>query len=139
MRALAAWKLLQTNPRFRYCVSSDCSAGQVHPKSKSTDMIICYSCETKSCFYHGLPWHEGYTCTRYDISHPDAPVLWTSEQRLKAQAKKCPGPGCKYFVEKVGGCGSMLCSMCGHSWRWDDVKFGVGVMLENGNENVLDN
>lgn len=133
MRAIVTRKSVERNPRFRFCISPDCSAGQIHPRKAATDMVICYRCEAKSCFQHGIPWHEGYTCASYGLSHPAVPVLWTSENRLKAQAKKCPGPGCKYYVEKDGGCNSMQCSMCNHFWRWDKVKFGFQKLPENNN------
>lgn len=125
MRAIARQKSAEKNPRYRSCISPDCTAGQIHPRNAITDMVVCYRCETKSCFHHGISWHDGYTCASYSLSHPGIPVLWTSEDRLKAQAKKCPGPGCEFYVEKDGGCETMHCSMCNHYWRWNKVKFGI--------------
>ena len=123
LKALAARKETEAHPRFRNCLAANCSSGQIHEKIHD-DIVVCTSCGSKSCFNHGVPWHEGYTCDRYDDSHPDASVLRTSEERVRALAKKCPGEGCKYFVEKDGGCDSMWCSLCKNSWNWASVKFG---------------
>lgn len=40
-------------------------------------------------------------------------------------AKKCPGKGCMYYVEKDGGCPNMFCSQCHHAWVWDQVEYDV--------------
>ncbi|MCJ1260744.1 hypothetical protein MMC22_000606 [Lobaria immixta] len=129
LKAVAARKALEAHPCFRACLAADCTSGQIH-ENIHTDIVICKSCGSKSCYNHGVPWHEGYTCDRYDDSHPDAVVLRTSEERLKALAKKCPGEGCNVLVEKDGGCDSMWCSLCRKSWTWSSVKFG-------GEETVL--
>lgn len=130
MKAIATQKTAEKNPRYRSCISPDCTAGQLHPRKALTDMVVCYRCETKSCFHHGLPWHAGDTCASYGRKHPAVPVLWTSEVRLRAEAKKCPGPGCEYYVEKAGGCEAMRCSMCKHHWRWNKVKWGLQKLPE---------
>lgn len=130
MRAIVARKSAEKNPRYRFCISPDCTAGQIHPRKAFTDMVVCYRCNTESCFHHGISWHVGYTCASYGVSHPAVPVLWTSEVRLQTQAKKCPGPGCEYYVEKDGGCESMRCSMCNHHWRWNKVKWGIQKLPE---------
>ncbi len=64
MSAIIAWKTAQRHSRFRYCISSHCSAGQIHPKNSPSDMVVCHRCKTKSCFHHSIPWHEGYSCKR---------------------------------------------------------------------------
>lgn len=132
MRAIVRRKSDEKNSRFRFCIAPDCGAGQFHPSEAITDMVICHRCGTKSCFQHGISWHEGFTCASYSLSYPAIPVLWTSEDRLMAQAKKCPGPGCEYYVEKDGGCDAMHCSRCDHFWQWDQVKFGKQMLPEDG-------
>ena len=84
---------------------------------------MCKSCGFKSCFNYGIPWHEGYTCDEYDAGHPNAVSLVTSEERVRAVAKKCPGAGCMFYIEKDGGCDSMYCSHCGNAWNWGKEKF----------------
>jgi len=65
----------------------------------------------------------GYTCESYDDSNPYLASLKTSEERLKGMAKRCPGVGCMFYVEKDGGCDCIVCSQCGHEWIWDAVGF----------------
>jgi len=49
--------------------------------------------------------------------------LKTSEERLKGMAKRCPGVGCMFYVEKDGGCDCIVCCQCGCEWIWDAVGF----------------
>ena len=56
----------EANPRYRSCLSSTCDSGQVHYQGKFKDPVVtCKACGSESCFNHGIPWHEGYTCEMY--------------------------------------------------------------------------
>ncbi|KAG6990997.1 hypothetical protein G7Y79_00059g091820 [Physcia stellaris] len=122
LEELAAQKARESHIRYRSCLSSTCDAGQIHWSYKSP-IVTCKECGSRSCFNHRIPWHEGYSCDSYDDSHPDAQSTRTSEERLKSLAKKCPGKGCSFYVEKDGGCDSMYCNQCNQSWDWGKVKF----------------
>ena len=114
-------KAIEANPRFRSCLSARCDHGQVHTNT-SDDCVECEACGAASCFNHGVPWHKGYTCDAYDAMHPDAISLRTSEERIESIAKRCPGKGCKFYVEKDGGCGHMYCPQCREGWDWETRK-----------------
>lgn len=48
-------------------------------------------------------------------------------------AKRCPGDGCTFYVEKDGGCDHIWCARCQHSWQWGSVQYDAakeGVMAE---------
>ncbi len=118
---MAALKAEERHRRFRWCQSPGCSTGQVH-KSYKSPIVICKACGSRSCFNHRTAWHEGYSCEGYDDRHPDAVSARSSEERVKSMAKKCPGKGCDHYVEKDGGCNSMYCDRCSHSWNWAEVR-----------------
>lgn len=122
LEQLSARRARETHSRFRPCLSSKCSGGQVHWSYKNP-VVTCQDCGSRSCFNHRIPWHDGYSCDGYDDSHPAAKSTRTSEQRLKTMAKKCPGKGCSFYVQKDGGCPSMYCTQCNQSWDWSKVPF----------------
>jgi hypothetical protein len=115
-------KKFETDPNYHWCPQPNCGSGQLyHPKKNQNlqnlyydplwyneqNMVTCKKCKRKTCFKHKIPWHEGYSCARFEDSHPEADVLRTNGERLKKTGKKCPG--CDWYVEKDGGCGHMYC------------------------------
>ncbi|CAL8576033.1 hypothetical protein XPA_001925 [Xanthoria parietina] len=118
LEAFAKAKSDQLHPRYRPCLSPSCNRGQVHRSRGS--VVTCKHCGSRSCFRHRVPWHEDYTCDRYNRSHPDAKTTRTSEQTVKKLGKKCPG--CAIYIEKDGGCNSMFCSRCHTYFNWGQVK-----------------
>ena len=121
---IADFKAAQADPNFHWCIAPDCSWGQVHA-DPFYPLIACHACGFRYCYKHGVPWHDGYSCYQYDDSHPEALVLRDNEQRIKEKAKKCPGEGCGWYVEKDGGCNNMYCTRCHRSWSWADVAYGA--------------
>ena len=119
--AIVARKIEESDPRFRSCLSASCENGQVH-HNLLDPCVRCKDCGAKSCLNHGIPWHEGYTCASYDNMHPGAISMRTSEERIQTLAKRCPGRGCGFYVEKDGGCDHMYCPRCQQSWYWGTVK-----------------
>jgi len=115
-------KVEEAHPRFRSCLAADCNHGQVHHR-RNDPCVRCEACGAMSCFTHGIPWHHDHDCDSYDDMHPDAISLQTSEELVRDVGKKCPGAGCMFYVEKVGGCDNVYCSRCQHNWYWSDVKF----------------
>ena len=56
----------EANPRYRSCLSSTCDSGQVHYGGRWNDpLVTCKACGFESCYNHGVPWHDGYTCEMY--------------------------------------------------------------------------
>jgi hypothetical protein len=51
------------HPDFIWCLS--CDSGQIHDGSKGP-VVTCLACNSRACFDHKVPWHEGLTCRQYD-------------------------------------------------------------------------
>ncbi len=123
-KAVLERRILEASPNYRWCLSPSCSAGQLHVSDPSLSTVICGTCSSKSCFLHKIPWHKGYSCEEYDRSHPAAAVARTSEEMIKSEMKKCPGPNCLFYVEKDGGCDNLFCKSIVGEWEgvgrgWD--------------------
>ena len=121
LESIVEQKAIEANPRFRSCLSARCDHGQIHTNIHD-NCVTCEACGAKSCFIHGVPWHKGYTCDAYDATHPDAVSLMTSEERIERTAKRCPGKGCTYYIEKNGGCDHMTCPNCKEGWDWVSAR-----------------
>lgn len=50
---------------FVWCTAS-CGSGQIHESGAQHPIVTCLHCSQRSCFQHGVPWHEGLTCREYD-------------------------------------------------------------------------
>lgn len=124
LKKLAKQKALERDPNYHHCPHPSCTSGQIYKAKElpppnpfdpfrhqynEENLSVCKKCKGRSCFRHKMVWHEGYSCERYEDSHPDAEVRRTNEERLRKVVKKCPGKGCGWYVEKDGGCGHMYC------------------------------
>ncbi|PGH00498.1 hypothetical protein AJ79_08189 [Helicocarpus griseus UAMH5409] len=127
---IATRKELQSHPRWTWCLSVTCSSGQIFPETSPSQQVVCVKCKKSSCFLHGVPWHENYTCSQYDDKHPNAQSARSSEERIKRMTKKCPNRQCGWRIQKNGGCPNMYCIKCGRSFRWDKVKYDGKVTPE---------
>lgn len=111
--ALVAVKARKEGPRWFSCISPTCNSGQIHPviikDGVEVQKVTCVACGFEGCFYHRLPWHEGYTCGQYDDNHPSAKSSQSSVRKIKQMTKKCPTAGCGWRVEKAGGCDHIYC------------------------------
>ena len=65
--ASARRKAVKADPRYRRCLSSTCTSGQIHRKT-TNPVVNCKMCGSLS--YH-MAWHEGYFCDRYGNSLVD--------------------------------------------------------------------
>ena len=54
---------VSAHPDFMWCLS--CDSGQMHDGSNGP-VVICIACNSRACFDHKVPWHEGLTCRQYD-------------------------------------------------------------------------
>ncbi|KAI9838411.1 MAG: hypothetical protein M1837_002494 [Sclerophora amabilis] len=92
-------RVLATTPNFCLCASPTCESGQVHPDGAESPLMICKQCGFKTCFVHQRPWHPAFTCEQIDEQdreHNKASLRW-----IQKSAKKCPGIGCGWLIEKV--------------------------------------
>lgn len=90
---------------WRWCLARGCGDGS-HYYGRH-EMIQCRKCQHEMCFQHQVPWHTGYTCEEYELSHPQAKINKVNEEKVKQISKRCPT--CGVPVEKVGGCDDIIC------------------------------
>ncbi|KAF5986909.1 RING finger Dorfin [Fusarium coicis] len=55
---------------FFWC-SSDCGTGQIHDSGSTQPIVVCIKCNHRSCFRHGVNWHEDLSCDEYDQLQED--------------------------------------------------------------------
>ncbi|PGH13705.1 hypothetical protein AJ80_06210 [Polytolypa hystricis UAMH7299] len=124
---VVAERLREADPRWMWCPAPNCTSGQLVPRGQQKKMV-CVECSAPSCFFHRIPWHEGYTCKTYDESRPDAAqAIDSTEEYIRRTTKRCPTLGCGQRIEKGGGCSNMLCPSCHHTFVWDEVKWDEDV------------
>ncbi|PQE24657.1 Ring finger domain-containing protein [Rutstroemia sp. NJR-2017a WRK4] len=59
---------------FVWCLR--CSSGQYHEGTALQPIVKCHICNTRFCFNHQVPWHEGLSCEEYSLqSRSKQPVL----------------------------------------------------------------
>ncbi|KAJ5038668.1 uncharacterized protein L3040_006348 [Drepanopeziza brunnea f. sp. 'multigermtubi'] len=44
----------------------NCASGQIHEGGSTQPIVRCSNCHFRSCFRHGVPWHDRLTCEEYD-------------------------------------------------------------------------
>jgi len=102
--------LFTSNPDVIMCLAPNCGKGQIH--EGDSPMMICKSCQFKTCVVHRLPWHEGFTCEEFDKDESQLERLENDE----ATAKLLVGISmvcsqCKQGVMKAEGCDHMQCEI----------------------------
>jgi len=106
-------KCLQSMSDFYWCSKPDCGYGGLGDPQLS--FFQCEKCSTRTCFRHGVVWHEGISCNDYDND-----VQSTEDQAnagyIRAHTKPCPK--CKVPTEKSEGCDKMQCSQCMQEYCW---------------------
>ena len=137
---------LSSDPNFRWCTAAGCSSGQIH--SDSSSLMVCNSCQGRSCFTHQSPWHGGMTCQEESDrrAREQQPAIDQARQEEERQAqeaqqirarqrneelattslrirktKKCPG-GCGSRIEKIHGCDQMTCFRCHYEFCWQCLE-----------------
>ncbi|KAF5247948.1 hypothetical protein FANTH_6229 [Fusarium anthophilum] len=55
---------------FFWC-TSDCGSGQIHDSGSTQPIVVCIKCNHRSCFRHGVNWHEDLSCEEYDRLQDD--------------------------------------------------------------------
>jgi len=109
------------HPDWRFCLSPDCSSGQMHP-AKEGPKMVCKACGFKTCVKHEAPWHSRQTCEEHDRAksskrkaQEDASEKWKAKE-----AKKCAN--CGVPILKNGGCNEMWCTQCNQGFDWRSAE-----------------
>lgn len=55
---------------FIWCTSG-CGYGQVHGGGVEEPIVICLLCGHRTCFTHGVAWHQNLSCEEYDALQQD--------------------------------------------------------------------
>jgi hypothetical protein len=103
--------VMKDSPDVVMCLGRNCNKGQSH--TDANPMMICNSCQFKTCVAHKLPWHEGQTCDVFDMDESQLDRLErdeaTAKLLAKEQSKICPN--CHQGVTKQEGCDHMMCKL----------------------------
>ncbi|KAK3717601.1 hypothetical protein LTR37_005667 [Vermiconidia calcicola] len=129
-------------PDWRWCLNPTCKAGQVHESkaidvppfkrqkrgsffrrsvpvpTAEPDICTCNECGAKACVTCDRPWHDGETCSQYQLRIKDRMEEEDKALReIRKVTKKCPK--CQKPIQKNGGCPSMHCSQCSTNFCWN--------------------
>ncbi|CAG8732298.1 12715_t:CDS:2, partial [Funneliformis caledonium] len=97
-------------PEFRWCKAL-CGTGQIH--LGKAPIVICHTCNAKSCYTHEVIWHEGQTCEEYEQNKKQ--FDFATEDYLSRTSKQCPS--CSMYIDKTGGCDHITCK-CSYEFCW---------------------
>ncbi|KAG7418083.1 hypothetical protein Forpe1208_v005069 [Fusarium oxysporum f. sp. rapae] len=61
---------VEEDENFFWC-TSDCGSGQIHDSGSDQPIVVCIKCSHRSCFRHGVNWHEDLSCEEYDRLQED--------------------------------------------------------------------
>ncbi|CAI2189420.1 5179_t:CDS:2 [Funneliformis geosporum] len=85
-------------PDFRWCKNPNCGSGQEHFERDDAPIMICVACEKLTCYTHDVPWHEGRTCSQYDIERQT--TEGATRDTIDRETKPCPK--CHIRIYKSG-------------------------------------
>lgn len=57
---------VSADPDYVACRSPSCGFGQLHESGNRQPIVRCMKCNFRSCFKHGIEWHDRLTCDEYD-------------------------------------------------------------------------
>ncbi|KAF8862455.1 hypothetical protein BDZ45DRAFT_739439 [Acephala macrosclerotiorum] len=57
---------MSSDSDFIWCQAQNCDFGQLHTTGMKQPIVRCKKCGFRSCFKHGVAWHERLTCDEYD-------------------------------------------------------------------------
>ncbi|CAD0098973.1 unnamed protein product, partial [Aureobasidium mustum] len=107
---------LAADPDFRFCFSSACESGQLHPGGTSEPIFSCQVCRHKHCVVCETNWHEDQTCEEFQAElHRNTENDEKSEKEVEKISKPCPE--CRVPIQKNKGCDHMTCQ-CRHQFCW---------------------
>jgi hypothetical protein len=94
-------------PDFAWCLSPKCGNGQLNEEPAQAGFMRCAACKYEQCLHHRVEWHWHESCEEYDhrvsgrkANEEEAKTL----AMLENVSKPCPGPGCKWRLQKIDGC-----------------------------------
>ena len=70
---------------FVWCAAAGCGYGQVNEGGAASPIVACLLCGRRSCFAHGVAWHENLSCDEYDALRAD-PANFRSRFELENEA-----------------------------------------------------
>jgi hypothetical protein len=94
-------------PDFAWCLSPKCGNGQLNEEPAQAGFMRCAACKYEQCLHHRVEWHWHESCEEYD--HRVSGRKGNEEEAktlamLGKVSKPCPGPGCKWRLQKIDGC-----------------------------------
>lgn len=97
------------------CMNPKCGGSQPH--ESDDPRMICRYCNFATCAHHRRPWHEGQTCSEFDLDDAQLERLEEEEATAKLLSKEDTSicPKCGQGVTKIEGCDHMSCT-CGEEW-----------------------
>lgn len=99
---------LSADPDFRFCLSTTCDSGQLHPGGANEPIFSCQACGHKHCVSCETNWHEDQTCEQYQATlHRNTENDEQSQQEVNRISKPCPQ--CHIPIQKHTGCDHMTC------------------------------
>jgi hypothetical protein len=94
-------------PYFAWCLNPKCGNGQLNEEPAQVGFMRCAACKYEQCLHHRVEWHWHESCEEYDhrvnrrkANEEEAKTL----AMLEDVSKPCPGPGCKWRLQKIDGC-----------------------------------
>lgn len=100
---------------YTSCMNPKCGGSQPH--EGGDPRMICRYCNFATCAHHRRPWHEGQTCSEFDLDDAQLERLEEEEATAKLLSKEDTSicPKCGQGVTKTEGCDHMNCT-CGEEW-----------------------
>jgi hypothetical protein len=94
-------------PDFAWCLNPKCENGQLNEEPAQVGFMRCAACKYEQCLHHRVEWHWHESCEEYDhrvsgrkANEEEAKTL----AMLENVSKPCPGPSCKWRLQKIDGC-----------------------------------
>lgn len=99
---------LAADPDFRFCLSTTCKSGQLHPGGTDEPIFRCQACEHKHCVVCEANWHQDQTCEEFQALREKWNVEnKQSQDEVNKISKPCPK--CTVAIQKNSGCDHMTC------------------------------
>lgn len=118
LQRLRRRRLERSEPSVRFCPAPGCEAA-VRGGSPSSPELQCPSCSTGFCFLHSTAHPPGRSaCAAYSQRERASPEHAASLAEMQRNSRRCPKEDCGTFVERAGGCNSIVCSQCGTAFCW---------------------
>lgn len=99
---------MEEDENFFWC-TSDCGSGQIHDSGSAQPIVVCIKCSHRSCFRHGVNWHEDLSCEEYDRLQEDPDFRghlelenerWSKAQAAQAAQEEADRDLARRFVAK---------------------------------------